>query len=127
MGMDATNDISNHQGERKHILVVNGDPAFLEMVRELLQLYDYNVTTTNFVPRTFRQIEARRPDLVIIDLVIGQTPRPRHGNPLLRLDASCLGSTRPDGHKRDVIGTDNELVTLLARRRRPGHADAGTP
>jgi len=37
-------------------------------VRELLQDASYNVTTTNFVPRTWDQIAALQPDLLVIDL-----------------------------------------------------------
>jgi CheY-like chemotaxis protein len=57
---------------RKHIFCVNGDPAFLDLLRELFQDANYNVTTTNFVPRTFEQVEALRPDLIVVDLVIGE-------------------------------------------------------
>lgn len=57
---------------RKHIFIVNGDPHFLELLRELFQDERYNVTTTNFVPETFDQIEALKPELIIIDLVIGE-------------------------------------------------------
>ena len=58
--------------ERKHVFVVNSAPEFLDLVRELLQDEHYNVTTTNFVPRTFDQIEALGPDLLLIDLKVGQ-------------------------------------------------------
>ena len=57
---------------RKHVFCVNGAPEFLEVLREFLQDEKYNVTTTNFVPQTFDQIEALKPDLVIIDLVVGE-------------------------------------------------------
>jgi CheY-like chemotaxis protein len=60
------------QMARKHVLVVNGAPEFLDFIRILFQEDGYNVTTTNFVPRTFELIDALRPDLVIVDLVIGQ-------------------------------------------------------
>ena len=60
------------QMARKHIFVVNGSAEFLDLLRDLLQDEHYNVTTTNFMPRTFEQIEALTPDLLIIDLVIGQ-------------------------------------------------------
>jgi CheY-like chemotaxis protein len=60
------------QMARKHILVVNGAPEFLDFVRILFQEEGYNVTTTNFVPRTFDIVEALDPDLVIVDLVAGQ-------------------------------------------------------
>lgn len=56
------------QGERKHIFLVNHDPKFLDFVRELLQDARYNVTTTNYVPRTWDQIAALQPDLLVIDL-----------------------------------------------------------
>ncbi len=57
---------------RQHVFVVNGSPAFLDVIRELLQDELYNVTTTNFVPRTFDQIASLQPDLLVIDVVIGQ-------------------------------------------------------
>ncbi len=57
---------------RKHVYVVNGSPVFLDIVRQLLQDESYNVTTTNFVPLSFETIEAARPDMIIIDLVLGE-------------------------------------------------------
>jgi CheY-like chemotaxis protein len=60
------------QMQRKHIFIVNGDPHFLELLRELFQDERYNVTTTNFVPETIDQIEALKPALIIVDLVIGE-------------------------------------------------------
>ena len=39
--------------ERSHIFAVNGSPDFLDILRELFQQEQYNVTTTNFVPGTF--------------------------------------------------------------------------
>ena len=60
------------QMARKHVYVVNGSPAFLDIMRELLQGENYNVTTTNFVPLSFEAIEAAQPQLLIIDLVIGE-------------------------------------------------------
>ena len=60
------------QMQRQHVFVVNGSADFLDVVRELLQDEHYNVTTTNFVPRTFKQIEIARPSLLIIDLIHGE-------------------------------------------------------
>lgn len=57
---------------RKHVYVVNGSPEFLDIVRHLLQDERYNVTTTNFVPLSFETIEAARPELLVIDLVLGE-------------------------------------------------------
>lgn len=60
------------QMRRQHVFVVNGSVEFLDVVRELLQDERYNVTTTNFVPRTFHQIETANPSLLIIDLCYGE-------------------------------------------------------
>lgn len=57
---------------RKHVYVVNGSPVFLDIVRQLLQDEHYNVTTTNFVPLSFETIEAAQPDMLVIDLVLGE-------------------------------------------------------
>lgn len=60
------------QMRRPHIFAINGDPDFLNVVRVLLQDERYNVTTTNFVPRTFDQIAALQPSLLLVDLAIGK-------------------------------------------------------
>lgn len=67
------------QGERKHIFAVNHDPEFLDVVRVLLQDESYNVTTTNYVPRTWDQIAALQPSLLLIDI----SPRSQAGWELL--------------------------------------------
>ncbi len=68
MDTTLTADEEARQAERKHVFMVNHDPKFLDVVRELLQDASYNVTTTNFVPRTWEQIAALQPDLLVIDL-----------------------------------------------------------
>jgi twitching motility two-component system response regulator PilH len=60
------------QEGRKHIFVINGAPEFLNLMRDVFQDGRFNVTTTNFVPRSFEQINAVQPDALIIDLVVGQ-------------------------------------------------------
>ena len=57
---------------RKHVFAVNGSPAFLDVVRQLLQDERYNVTTTNYVPHTFDQIASLAPDLLLVDLATGR-------------------------------------------------------
>ena len=61
------------QEGRKHIFAINGAPEFLNIVRELFQEEAYNVTTTNYVPNSFDQIVALKPDALIVDIVIGQS------------------------------------------------------
>ena len=58
------------QRERQHIFAVNGASDFLDVVRSLFESESYNVTTTNYVPKTFDQILALEPALLIIDLEI---------------------------------------------------------
>ena len=95
---------------RQHIFVVNGDPDFLNIVRALLQDERYNVTTTNFVPRTFDQIAALQPALLVVDVVIGE----RAGWDLLdRLQAAA--ST----HDIPVIVTSTDPRLLDRARANP--------
>jgi CheY-like chemotaxis protein len=72
MGSDDGARATPEQMQRQHIFVVNGSVEFLDVVRDLLQDEHYNVTTTNFVPRTFKQIETARPSLLIVDLIHGE-------------------------------------------------------
>lgn len=65
-------DVSSVNGRAKHVFVINGAVEVLELIRELLQDEFYNVTTTNFVPRTWNQIDALQPDLLMVDLTVGQ-------------------------------------------------------
>lgn len=67
-----TGGIEQERMDRKHVLAVNGDPLFLDLIRELLQEEQYNVTTTNYVPKTFDLIASLQPSLLIVDLVIGE-------------------------------------------------------
>src|SRR5215217_5556147 len=60
------------QVQRRHVFAINTSPEFLNIVRELFQEEGYNVTTTNFAPNSFKQIEALQPDALIIDIAIGQ-------------------------------------------------------
>ena len=69
-GRTAVEDRS--QEKRKHIFAINGSPDFLNIVRELFQEENYNVTTTNFVPSSFDQITAVQPDALIVDIVVGE-------------------------------------------------------
>jgi DNA-binding response OmpR family regulator len=58
---------------RKHIFCINGDPVFLEFVRELLETAGgYAATVTTYVPNAFEQVEALQPDLLLIDLAVGR-------------------------------------------------------
>ena len=60
------------QATRKHVFVINAEPEFLNLMRKLFQSERYNVTTTNFVPNSFGQIEGLQPDVLVIDLAQGR-------------------------------------------------------
>ncbi len=65
-------DAQHLEPGNKHVFVVNGSVMVLDFIRELLQAEHYNVTTTNYVPRTWDQIAALQPNLLMVDLVVGQ-------------------------------------------------------
>ncbi len=58
---------------RPHLFAVNGASDFLDLIRDLFQSEDYNVTTTNFVPETFDHIAALKPSVLLVDLVHNRT------------------------------------------------------
>lgn len=101
-------DDEARQGDRKHIFAVNHDPVFLDLVRELLQDETYNVTTTNYVPRTWDQIAALQPSLLLIDL----SPYSRAGWDLLEhLHVEGITSRIP------IIVTSTDPSSLAQVRR----------
>jgi twitching motility two-component system response regulator PilH len=57
---------------RQHVFAINASAAFLNVVRDLFQEEDYEVTTSNIVPTSFAQIAAAQPDALIVDLVPGE-------------------------------------------------------
>ena len=96
--------------DRKHVFVVNSAPEFLDFVRTLLDEERYNVTTTNFVPRTFDQVAALEPDLVIVDLVVGE----RAGWDLLE---RLQDGATTNGLPVLVTSTDPRLLERAERQR----------
>lgn len=59
---------------KKHILVVNDDPAILDLFEELLGEEGYRVTLDKFARKTGELLQTIRdlqPDLVIMDFIIG--------------------------------------------------------
>jgi CheY-like chemotaxis protein len=61
-------------GHSKRILVINDDPAILDLFQELLGEEGYTVTLDNFARQTGelqQSIRETKPDLIIMDFVIG--------------------------------------------------------
>lgn len=66
---------SDHQ---KHIVVINDDPAILQLFDDLLSEEGYRVTLDNFQRQTTELLQVIRdlqPDMVIMDFIIGGEPK----------------------------------------------------
>jgi twitching motility two-component system response regulator PilH len=104
------------QMTRQHVFCINGSSTFLEFVRMLLEEECYNVTTTNFLPETFVQIAAVKPDLLILDLQVGK-----------QACWDLLDRVSQDALTRDIpviVCSTNQ--TLLDRARDDGRANYPT-
>ncbi len=98
---------------RQHVFIVNGSPEFLNLMRELLQEEQYNVTTTNYVPETFDQVAALRPSLLVVDLESGV----RAGWDLL---AALRDGALTRGIPVIVVSTDPRLLEQAEREQVAG-------
>jgi len=66
--------MSQTTNQNKHVLVINDDPAILELFDELLTEEGYTVTLDNFQRQTadlLGVIRELQPDLVVMDFIIG--------------------------------------------------------
>lgn len=66
---------TDHQ---KHIVVINDDPAVLQLFDDLLSEEGYRVTLDNFQRQTTELLQVIRdlqPDMVIMDFIIGGEPK----------------------------------------------------
>ena len=59
------------QEPRQHILVIGGTADFLHLIRDLLR-ERYTITTTDFLPNTFAQIAVLDPNVLIMDIAVGE-------------------------------------------------------
>ena len=100
----------SQQMARRHVLVVNSDPAFLDVVRVLLQSDRYNVTSTNLVPQTFAMVQAAGADALVVDLA---TDEPAQWELVGQLIADTQTRSLP------VVFTANDAEMLEAAETRP--------
>ena len=62
-------------GTRRRIAVVNNDPAFLQLVNDVLeQEGPYEVFTYRDEETSLAELRAARPELIIIDILVGGAP-----------------------------------------------------
>lgn len=105
---DNDGDDARRQMTRKHVMVINDAPDFLGLMRELLQDEQFNVTTTNYVARTFDVVVTLVPDLLIIDLAVQQDAGPE-------LLSSLQQSVRTSATPLIVVSTDQRLLDTARR------------
>jgi CheY-like chemotaxis protein len=106
----ATDTDLSQQMARRHVLVVNSDPAFLDVVQVLLQSDRYNVTSTNLVPQTFAMVQAAGADALVVDLA---TDEPAQWELVGQLIADTQTRSLP------VVFTANDAEMLDAAETRP--------
>jgi CheY-like chemotaxis protein len=106
----ATDTDLSQQMACRHVLVVNSDPAFLDVVRVLLQSDRYNVTSTNLVPQTFAMVQAAGADALVVDLA---TDEPAQWELVGQLIADTQTRSLP------VVFTANDSEMLDAAENRP--------
>jgi two-component system, OmpR family, alkaline phosphatase synthesis response regulator PhoP len=129
-----------------HVLVVDDEPAILEIVRDYLADAGYRVSTARSGEDALRHVRSIRPDLVVLDLGlpgldgldVARTIRETSGVPIIMLTARSDEADRVVGLE---LGADDYLVKpfspreLLARIRAvlrrsgaaAGAADDGRP
>lgn len=56
--------------EKKTILVIDDDPEICEALEEILSEYDYEVVTAQDTSRGAQLLEQKRPDLLILDIMM---------------------------------------------------------
>lgn len=77
------------RSEPRHILVINDTPEILDLFQDLLGDAGYRVTTENFsapYDRKLAQVKEQRPDLIILDFIIGGEAMGWQFLQLLRMD-----------------------------------------
>jgi DNA-binding response OmpR family regulator len=59
------------EAQPRHILVVNDTQEILDLFREILEEEGYRVSLYSYAMRDLGGIEAKQPDLIILDFMIG--------------------------------------------------------
>jgi len=62
---------ANLPAEQRHILVVNDTQEILDLFREILEEEGYRVSVYSYAFRDLDEIKTQRPDLLILDFIIG--------------------------------------------------------
>jgi CheY-like chemotaxis protein len=74
MVREGTDHVSTHKTDASHhILVVNDTEEILDLFRTILEDLGHRVTAWSFSPDDLSKVTEVRPDLVILDLMMGAT------------------------------------------------------
>jgi two-component system OmpR family response regulator len=68
--MNASTNLASEEAESEHILVVDDDPGIRDVVSEFLSRHGYAVDTAADGREMERAMARRRPDLVVLDLML---------------------------------------------------------
>jgi CheY-like chemotaxis protein len=99
----------DQQMVRSHVFVLNSDPAFLDVVRVLLQSQRYNVTSTNLVPQTYAMVHASGAQAMVIDLAAGESA-------LWEFVAQLMGDEAMSALPVVMTSTDSQLLDAAESR-----------
>jgi CheY-like chemotaxis protein len=69
-GVQSAERVASPQMRRRHVVIVNRDPVFLDAARVLLQSGRYNVTSTNLVSHTATLLSGTGADVLLVDLSV---------------------------------------------------------
>jgi CheY-like chemotaxis protein len=58
--------------DSKHILVVNDTEEIIELFRDIIEAMGHRATGTSFAPEDLDEVRKVMPDLVILDLMVGE-------------------------------------------------------
>jgi len=105
----------------KHVLVVDDDPAIVEIVRDYLSDAGYRVSTAHSGDEALSQVRSIRPDLIVLDLGlpgldgldVARTIRQSLGVPIIMLTARSDEADRVVGLE---LGADDYLVKPFSPR-----------
>jgi two-component system alkaline phosphatase synthesis response regulator PhoP len=105
----------------KHVLVVDDEPAIVEIVRDYLSDAGYRVSTAHSGDEALSQVRSIRPDLIVLDLGlpgldgldVARTIRQSLGVPIIMLTARSDEADRVVGLE---LGADDYLVKPFSPR-----------
>lgn len=101
----------------RHVLAINDDPEILRIYTEILTDEGYLVSVDALPPTDLSPVHAAKPDLIVLDLIVGQQERGTAFLELLREDPSTRALPVV------VCSADTERLEELAEQLRAWDCD----